>query len=82
LVDFEHGLNTTVKKLRVALGDSPTHVRYIETVPRIGYRFVALVETAGEQTPKPAVNPESIYSRSSGLSDTDYAIFMSCREEA
>jgi TolB-like protein/DNA-binding winged helix-turn-helix (wHTH) protein len=53
-VDFEHGLNTAVKKLRVALGDSPTQSRYVETVPRIGYRFVAPVETAGEQAVKQA----------------------------
>jgi TolB-like protein/DNA-binding winged helix-turn-helix (wHTH) protein len=53
-VDFEHGLNTAVKKLRIALGDSPTHTRYIETVPRIGYRFVAPVETSGEQAAKRA----------------------------
>ena len=48
-VDFEHGLNTAVKKLRAALGDSPENSRYIETVPRHGYRFVAPVQTAGQQ---------------------------------
>lgn len=48
-VDFEHGLNTAVKKLRAALGDSPENSRYIETVPRHGYRFVAPVDTAGQQ---------------------------------
>ena len=48
-VDFEHGLNTAVKKLRAALADSPENSRYIETVPRHGYRFVAPVETAGQQ---------------------------------
>ncbi|MEB2345761.1 MAG: helix-turn-helix domain-containing protein [Deltaproteobacteria bacterium] len=39
-VDFEHGLNTVVRKLRRALGDSPAHPSFIETVPRRGYRFV------------------------------------------
>ena len=48
-VDFDHGLNTAVKKLRAALGDSPENSRYIETVPRYGYRFVAPVETARQQ---------------------------------
>ena len=43
-VDFEHGLNTAVKKLRAALGDSPQAPRYIETIPRTGYRFIAPVE--------------------------------------
>jgi tetratricopeptide (TPR) repeat protein len=40
-VDFEHSLNTAIKKLRGALGDSPENSRYIETVPRVGYRFIA-----------------------------------------
>ena len=43
-VDFEHGLNSAIKKLRAALGDSPENSRYIETVPRLGYRFIAPVE--------------------------------------
>jgi Tol biopolymer transport system component/DNA-binding winged helix-turn-helix (wHTH) protein len=43
-VDFEHGLNTAVKKLRAALGDSPQCPRYIETIPRAGYRFIAPVQ--------------------------------------
>src|SRR5258708_39956536 len=42
-VDFENGLNAAVKKLRSALGDSPENPRYIETIPKIGYRFVAPV---------------------------------------
>src|ERR1700733_1523251 len=43
-VDFEHGLNTSIKKLRQALCDSATEPRYIETAPRRGYRFIAAVE--------------------------------------
>ncbi len=43
-VDFEHGLNTAVKRLRHALGDSAEHPRYIETLPRHGYRLIAPVE--------------------------------------
>ena len=39
-VDFENGLNAAVKRLREALGDSATNPRYIETVPRHGYRFI------------------------------------------
>ncbi len=42
--DFDHGLNTAVSKIREALGDSATHPRFVETVPRRGYRFVAPVE--------------------------------------
>jgi len=40
-VDFEHGLNSAVKRLRVALGDSGAAPRYVERVPRRGYRFIA-----------------------------------------
>ena len=43
-VDFEHSLNSAIKKLRAALNDSPENSRYVETVPRVGYRFVAPVE--------------------------------------
>jgi Tol biopolymer transport system component/DNA-binding winged helix-turn-helix (wHTH) protein len=64
-VDFNHGLNAAVNKLREALSDSAENPRYIETLPRRGYRFVAAVEwlqatsapppTAGVvQTPAPS----------------------------
>jgi TolB-like protein/Tfp pilus assembly protein PilF len=45
-VDFEHSLNTAVKRLRRALNDSADKPRYIETVPRRGYRFIAPVTHA------------------------------------
>src|SRR5262245_18740938 len=45
-VDFEHGLNTAIKKLRLALSDSAEEPHFIETVPRMGYRFVAQVNGA------------------------------------
>ena len=43
-VDFDTGLNSAVKKLRDVLGDSADEPRYIETLPRRGYRFIAEVE--------------------------------------
>jgi len=43
-VDFEHGVNTAVKKLRQALEDSAEAPEYIETLPRVGYRFLVPVE--------------------------------------
>lgn len=43
-VDFNHGLNAAVNKLREALSDSAESPRYIETLPRRGYRFIAQVE--------------------------------------
>jgi TolB-like protein len=43
IVDFEVNLNTLVARLREALGDSAAHPRYIETLPKRGYRFLAAV---------------------------------------
>jgi Tol biopolymer transport system component/DNA-binding winged helix-turn-helix (wHTH) protein len=43
-VDFEHGLNAAVKRLRDVLGDSAERPRFIDTVPKRGYRFIAPVE--------------------------------------
>jgi TolB-like protein/DNA-binding winged helix-turn-helix (wHTH) protein/Flp pilus assembly protein TadD len=45
-IDFEHSVNSSVKRLREALGDAAEHPRYIETLPRHGYRFIAPVEPA------------------------------------
>jgi len=46
-VDFEHGLNTAIKKLRQALGDNPAKPALIETLPKKGYRFIGCLETNG-----------------------------------
>src|SRR5262250_2034403 len=48
-VDFNHGLNAAINKLREALCDSAEKPRYIETLPRRGYRFIAAVEPAGAE---------------------------------
>jgi TolB-like protein/DNA-binding winged helix-turn-helix (wHTH) protein/tetratricopeptide (TPR) repeat protein len=52
-VDFDHGLNSAMNKLREALGDSAENPRYIETVPKRGYRFVAAVEVVVEEAAAP-----------------------------
>lgn len=58
-VDFEDGLNTTIKKIRMALGDSAEHPRFIETLPRRGYRFILPVQPpAGIALP--AGKPEKV----------------------
>ncbi len=50
-VDFEHSLNTSIKRLRQALNDSATEPRFIETLPRVGYRFIAPVTAdAGDES--------------------------------
>src|SRR5438128_1382593 len=46
VVDFDHSLNTAIKKIRCALGDEAGVPRYVETIPRRGYRFIGTVETA------------------------------------
>jgi TolB-like protein/DNA-binding winged helix-turn-helix (wHTH) protein/Tfp pilus assembly protein PilF len=43
-VDFEHGLNTAIKELRGLLNDSASEPKYIETIPRLGYRIIAPVQ--------------------------------------
>src|SRR5512135_2383927 len=43
-IDFDHGLNTAIGKLRAALSDSADKPLFIETLPRHGYRFIAPVE--------------------------------------
>jgi eukaryotic-like serine/threonine-protein kinase len=53
-VDFEHGLNSSVKKLRQVLCDSAQEPRYIETLPRLGYRFIAPVEIVTETSTQSA----------------------------
>ncbi len=45
-VDFEHSLNAAVKRLRAALGDDAGHPRFVETLPRRGYRFIATLDRA------------------------------------
>jgi len=45
VVDFDHGLNSAINKVREALGDSADSPRFIETVPRNGYRFICPVAT-------------------------------------
>ena len=81
-VDFDHGVNTAINQLRNALGDSAANPRFIQTLPRRGYRFIAPVEIAGDAATGPVVaapplqnSPASISAgagaRSSILSDPD-----------
>jgi TolB-like protein/DNA-binding winged helix-turn-helix (wHTH) protein/Tfp pilus assembly protein PilF len=52
-VDFDHGLNNAVMRLREVLGDSSDHPRFIETLPRRGYRFIAPIELKGTLSESP-----------------------------
>jgi len=57
-VDFDHSLNTAVNKLREVLGDSATSPRFVETLARRGYRFLADVEWEAEAVRAVAANVE------------------------
>ena len=48
-VDFDHGINNAIKRLREALGDTAETPHYVETLPRRGYRFIAELECAEKQ---------------------------------
>ncbi|HKA53061.1 MAG TPA: winged helix-turn-helix domain-containing protein, partial [Candidatus Binatia bacterium] len=50
-VDFDVGLNTAIKRLRDALSDTAESPRYVETLPRRGYRFIAQVDGWAAATP-------------------------------
>jgi cholera toxin transcriptional activator len=59
-VDFDHSLNTAIAKLREALGDSASNPRYVETLARRGYRFLAPVQRADTKTlDSPVVQKET-----------------------
>ena len=55
-VNFEHGLNTAVKRLRQALNDSADNPRFVETLPRRGYRFIAPIQAVAVSGDVSAVN--------------------------
>ncbi len=57
VVDFDTGLNTAVRKLRAALGDTADTPRYIETLPRRGYRFIGVVQEGDGSMDKGPVGP-------------------------
>ena len=59
-VDFDHGLNTAMVKLRDVLGDSASKPKFIETIAKRGYRFLGTAEAISEQPAelKPSAQPE------------------------
>jgi DNA-binding winged helix-turn-helix (wHTH) protein len=62
-VDFDHGLNAAVRRLREAFGDSAETPRFVETIPRKGYRLVAPTEpVAAAVAPVPQAAPEPVQS--------------------
>jgi len=57
VVEFDHGINTAIRRLRDAMGESAEKPRYIETVARRGYRFLGEVEVAEAPSSEPASEP-------------------------
>jgi DNA-binding winged helix-turn-helix (wHTH) protein len=59
-VDFDHSRGTAINKLREVLGDSAANPRFVETLPRRGYRFIAPVVVVGENEDTPVVSEAPI----------------------
>jgi cholera toxin transcriptional activator len=67
-VDFDHGLNTAINKIREALGDSASNPRFVETLARRGYRFIAPVEVlSGHSAASQTSTSSEVESASSAL---------------
>ena len=60
-VEFEHAVNTAMRKIRVALGDELDKPRFIETLPRKGYRFIAAVETLDVTAPQGRAGTDAVH---------------------
>jgi DNA-binding winged helix-turn-helix (wHTH) protein/tetratricopeptide (TPR) repeat protein len=67
-VDFEVGLSSVVRKLRDALGDSAENPRFVETLPRVGYRFIAPLNAAPE-TDRTALGVPSVIAEARSTTD-------------
>src|SRR5438445_3927256 len=65
-VDFDNSLNTAINKLREALGDSADNPRFIETLPRRGYRFIAPVDGVDGNTSGTTISVRAV-SQTSGV---------------
>lgn len=75
-VDFDHGINNAIKRLREALGDTAETPRFVETLPRRGYRFIAAVDNAPAKLRMGGPPIDSIavlpFETASSDPDTDY----------
>jgi DNA-binding winged helix-turn-helix (wHTH) protein len=86
-VDFGHGLNAAVNKLRDALCDSADNPRYVETLPRRGYRFIAAVEPVEETTRglgefvRPAQTPRADMVRKAAWKEDEWESTIAVRRE-
>jgi cholera toxin transcriptional activator len=77
-VDFDHSLNSAMNKLRDALSDAAGSPRYIETLARRGYRFIAPVES---DAPAPAATPEVTATDTAAIAQRSASVHVLTREE-
>jgi DNA-binding winged helix-turn-helix (wHTH) protein len=79
-VDVDHNLNTAINKIREALGDSAENPRFVETLPRRGYRFIAPVDVGAVRVPAQPGGPRihfRIWKNSSGWMGIERAVVTS-----
>jgi TolB-like protein/DNA-binding winged helix-turn-helix (wHTH) protein len=79
-VDFEHGLNTAIRKLRRALDDDAANPELIETIPRIGYRFIGTVTSNGHESNLSDSSASAVASEQS-IAPTQSAAFTTSRSK-
>jgi DNA-binding winged helix-turn-helix (wHTH) protein len=68
-VDFDHGVNTAINQVRGALGDTAANPRFIQTLPRRGYRFLVPVESVADRE-KPAATEKTPVQGAPAAADT------------
>src|SRR5499427_10175623 len=73
-VDFDHGLNNAVARIREVLEDSSGTPRYIETIPRRGYRFIALVSEVESANGSVSAPSTSLANREARLTPSDVSV--------
>jgi len=85
-VDFEHSLNTAIKKLRQALGEDKSKPRFVETLPKRGYRFIGEVEQREKQRARRESAPRTSWvgcvAKLSAMGDDSVALVATDEEAA
>src|SRR5579864_4464745 len=74
IVEFDRSINAAIKRLRQALEDSAEEPRFIETLPRRGYRFLVSVERAAPAEPVAASEPEPATDKPKGQRISHYRV--------
>jgi len=75
-VDFDAGLNSVIRRLRTALGDLANKPRFIETLPRHGYRFLARVERESQEDIRSAIESLAVLPLENLTGDSNQEYFV------